>query len=270
MGLPPRQQRLQTLRDTIAQIERKPALRQAAARPQGETDQFPRLGGGLVQEIFADENRNGGASLGFALGLSHQLLGPTRPVLVYLQLVSQAQEFGMPYGAGLFSSGLTPEQMVIVRPADMVELLWAAEEALGCRAVAAVVAEVGGSPKILDFTASRRLSLRAQASETSIFLLRYGRGREASAAQFRWHLHPQTSAEKPFDARAPGEARWRVVLEKGEVGSGGGPKEWLLSWQENGFDIIDSAAPREHIPQGGAALSQPPSPPLGHRLRQAG
>ncbi|WIJ25524.1 ImuA family protein [Devosia sp. RR2S18] len=262
-----RQQRLAALRDTIANIERKPALANAAVRHTVGAGQFPVLGPGMVQEIFTDEHRNCGASLGFALGLGQQLLGGPRQVLVYLQLAGESQELGVPYGAGLLSFGLDPAQLILVRPKDMVELLWAAEEALACRGVAAVVAEIGGQPKILDFTASRRLSLRAQASKTSIFLLRYGTGREASAAQFRWHIGGARSGEMPYDPRAPGETRWRVVREKGALAQRE-QQEWILGWSENGFYIVDTAA--DHAPERrtGTTLPSAPSPQLGDRLRQ--
>src|SRR5690606_31502757 len=118
---------------------------------------------------------------------------------------------------------------------------WAAEEALGCRAVAAVVADVAGQPKNLNFTASRRLSLRAAAAGTSIIVLRYGRWREASAAQLRWRIAGAGSGPTPFDARAPGETRWRSTLEKGVV-AGTRQTEWLLGWTEHGFHIVDFPA----------------------------
>ena len=268
MGSPDRQQRLAALRDSIADIERKPALREVAAVAMaGEVDRFPSIGPGLVQEIFTDEQRNGGASLGFALGLGRSLLGGSRRVIVYLQLVKDSQELGVPYGAGLASFGLLPEQVVLIRPADMVELLWAAEEALGCRAVAAVVAEVAGQPKLLDFTASRRLSLRAGATGVSIILLRYGAWREASAAHLRWHISSAPSGETPFDARAPGEARWRITLEKGAV-AGTRQQQWLLGWTEHGFHIVDFPAAAARTAQSATALSGALPADLADRLRQ--
>src|SRR5690606_5890650 len=118
-------------------------------------------------------------------------------------------------------------------PTDMSQLLWAAEEALGCAALAGIVAEIGAVPAPLDFTASRRLSLRAAAMGTSLFLLRYGTAREASAAHLRWHLSPVRSARHRYDPGAPGAPRWRLQLERGAPLQHHG--EWLLEWTENGF-----------------------------------
>src|SRR5215217_3949874 len=75
MHPPDHQQRLTALRETIADIERKPALAEMRARSFANADgAFPTLPGGLLQEVFTDAVRNGGASLGFALGQAKTLL----------------------------------------------------------------------------------------------------------------------------------------------------------------------------------------------------
>src|SRR5690606_5937805 len=176
MQTPLRQQRLAALRDIIADIERKPALAEARAKVEAEGGRFPILAGGLLQEVFTDDRRNAGASLGFALAQSRSLLTPQRLAVVYVQLTQEAQQLGLPYGPGLLHFGFDPDALVMVRAGSMAELLWVAEEALGCRAVAAVVGDIGKPSKVLDFTASRRLSLRAAEAGSSMFLLRYGTG----------------------------------------------------------------------------------------------
>lgn len=255
MSLPDRQQRLAALRDTIADIERKPVLSDRdAVLAEARGDGFPLLAGGLLQEIFTDERRNSGAALGFALGQAKGLLNGKRLAVIYLQLTKQAQELGLPYGPGLSSFGFDPDALVLVRPANMAELLWAAEEALACKAVAAVVADIADQPRILDFTASRRLSLRAASSGSSLFLLRYGAGREASAAQLRWRITPSLSARKRFDLLAPGPLRWRAQLEKGVLLRQ--QTEWLMGWTQNGFTTFDAARKRTHRNVAGAPLSR--------------
>jgi len=233
MPSPDQQQRLAALRETIADIERKPALAEARVRVEQQGSGFPILAGGMLQEIFTDERRNAGALLGFALAQARGLLTQQRMAVIYLQLADEAQKLGMPYGPGLLSFGFDPDALVLVRAANMAELLWAAEEAIACRAVAAVVADIGSHSKLLDFTASRRLSLRAAATDGSIFLLRYGQGREASAAHLRWRLSPAQSAPRRYDAKAPGPLRWHAELEKGVLIKK--QTEWLLGWTENGY-----------------------------------
>lgn len=255
MSLPDRQQRLAALRDTIADIERKPALSERQALLAGASgDGFPLPAGGLLQEIFTDERRNSGVALGFALAQARSLLSGKRLAVIYLQLSRESQELGLPYGPGLSSFGFEPEALVLVRPANMAELLWAAEEALACQAVAAVVADIAGQPKVLDFTASRRLSLRAAGAGSSIFLLRYGVEREASAAQLRWRIMPALSARKRFDHLAPGPLRWRARLEKGALHK---PQtEWLLGWTQNGFTTLAPAGRTANRHIAGAPLSR--------------
>lgn len=263
-----RQQRIDTLRDTIAGIEKKPALAEAQVLQQDAPgDGFPRLSGGLLHEIFTDERRHAGAALGFALGQARGLVSRHRPAVIYLQLTKDAQEIGLPYGPGLLSFGFDPEALVLVRATTMVELLWAAEEAVACKAVAAVVADIAGHQKILDFTASRRLSMRAATAGSSIFMMQYGTSRQASAAHLRWRLTPMPSARTRFDPLAPGAPRWRAELEKGFLLKQ--QNQWFLGWTKNGFTTLDAARHANrvsaHTPLSGSVPAQ-----LGHRLPQAG
>ncbi|HTM77675.1 MAG TPA: hypothetical protein VL133_08610 [Devosia sp.] len=263
-----KQYRLAALRASIADIERRPALAEPRAVPrQDAASGFPMLAGGMLQEIFTAERRNGGAALGFALAQARGLLTPVRQAVIYLQMLAEAQEMGLPYGPGLASFGFDPDALVLIRPANIGELLWAAEEALACRAVAAVIADVAGQPKILDFTASRRLSLRSDASGATLLLLRYGAWREASAAQLRWYLQPVLSGETEFDARAPGQTRWRARLEKGVI-AGRQEQDWLLEWTPNGFESITDSRPEADRIADGAAVSDPLPTQLGDGLLQ--
>lgn len=222
------------LRAHIATIERRPALAEAeGARTALGANGLPSSAPGLLQEFFTDEQRNSGALLGFALAQAQAFLSRARPAIIYLQLATEAQEMGLPYGPGLPGLGLDPATLILVRPASVTELLWAAEEAVVCKAVAAVIADMTGHPKALDFTAARRLGLRAGNSGTSMFFLRYGTWREASPAPLRWHVLPATSAAMRFDDRASGNLRWRIRLEKDAVSKQ--DRDWLVEWTKNGL-----------------------------------
>ena len=266
MPSPDQQQRLAALRETIADIERKPALAEARVLVEQQQGEFPKLAGGLLQEIYTDKFRNAGAVLGFALAQARGLLTAQRLAVVYLQLADEAQKLGMPYGPGLLSFGFEPDALVLVRAASMAELLWAAEEAIACRAVAAVVADISSRQKLLDFTASRRLSLRAAEAGSSMFLLRYGQWRESSAAHLRWHLQPSRSERKRYDERAPGGPRWHVRLERGSLIRQ--HAEWVLGWTENGFSSFTPGYD-DHLRQP-ASLPRIVPAHLAHRLPQAG
>jgi protein ImuA len=266
---------MEVLRARIAQIEKRPLLAEGAALLQQQQGEQALLSapGGLLHEIFSDERRNGGTAMGFALALARGLLNPERPAILCLQLTRESQDMGLPYGAGLKSFGIDPENVVLTRAENIGEFLWAIEEAVNCRAVAAVVADIGSHPKALDFTASRRLSLRAQSAGTSVFLTRYGLEREASAAQLRWRISPGVSGMVAYDARAPGRPRWRVELEKGRLGPAAaqraGTVDLLLDWTENGFVVVDSSS-TGRIAASTAALSGAVPSALGDRLSQAG
>jgi protein ImuA len=254
-----RQAALKTLRARIETLEKRPPLAAESPSAAARTGLFA-FPAGHLHEVFTDTHSNAGASLGFALSLVRGLLSGERRAVLYLQLSHEAAETGLPYGVGIANFGVDPDALIFIRAETIIELLWAAEEALLCPAVAAVIADIGSDPKALDFTASRRLGLRAAAAKGTMLLLRYGTGRTASAARMRWHLMPAPSRARPFDAKAPGDSRWRVTLEKGWKHRP--HAEWLLGWTKNGLDILNS-------PDG--PLAAPPLPRalssrLGDRL----
>ena len=266
-------QTLEALKQQVAALETQPLLDDvdAQAAPAGLLA-TPR---GCVHEVFADTLANAGAALGFALAEAKSMLSPERPGLIILQLKADAQEIGLPYGLGLRSFGLDTEAIVLIRTDTIVELLWAIEEAIACRAVGAVVADIAYAHKALDFTASRRLALRSAASGGSVFLVRYSRDREASAARYRWRVAPAVSASPPFDDKAPGPPRWRVTLEKGRLSArrriAADGEEYLVDWTENGLVLKDpSSRNRPVVLPAISALSAADPAALGDRLSEAG
>jgi len=273
-----RLQRLTDLREQIAAIEKRPLLADGVALlgkgddEQSDWQALLKAPAGLLQEIYADDLRDSTASFGFALGLARQLITEARPAVLFLQLTHEAQETGLPYALGLRHFGFDPERLIIGRMANPAELCWAIEEAIACRAVAGVVAEVLGTPKVLDFTASRRLSLRAASGGASVFMLRYGLEREATAARLRWRIAPTPSRPPPFDDQAPGDPRWQVTLEKGRLGKRTAETDvsMIWGWSENEFEL------EQHRPEPtrrafyGAPVFGTSSSALGYGLSKAG
>jgi len=256
------------LRDCIAGLEKRAVLAKSLGSSHESAAPVLRTPAGILNEVWANEKREAGAALGFALGQARGLLTSSRLAVLWLQLARDAQDTGLPYGAGLSSFGFDPDQLVIGRMQRIEDLLWATEEAIACQAVAGIVADIGRPAKVLDFTVSRRLSLRAHAAGTSVFMLRYGREREASAAGYRWRVSPVLSQEVPFDARAPGGPRWHVCLEKGQQQKSecGGRKDWILNWTENGFEICDDKGTGTRKIAGTAPLHGAQPATLGHGL----
>lgn len=265
-------QTLEALKQQVAALETGPLIRDADTRPAAEgLLATPR---GVLHEVFADSLADAGAALGFALAQARRMLAPERPGLLILGLKSDAQELGLPYGLGLGSFGLDTEAIVLIRTETIAELLWAIEEAVACRAVGAIVADIAYPHKALDFTASRRLALRCTASGGTVFVVRYARGREASAARYRWHIAPRLSRSPPYDDRAPGPPRWQVTLEKGSLSQSrrGSPHSdaYLVDWTEDGFVPADGGSRSDPGVSRPAALPHRAPAALGDRLPETG
>jgi protein ImuA len=273
---------LDALRAKIAAIEKRPVLAEGAAERAVRPASVPQMPArseaadilaapaGVLHEVFADEQRLSGTALGFTLGMARGLIGGERQAILYLQLAAEAQELGLPYSIGLERFGLDPDKLVIGRIESLTELLWAIEEAIACRAIAGVIADLAGYPKALDFTVSRRLSMRAAAAGTSAFIIRYGRQREASAAKLRWRVMASLSAEQRFDAFAPGPPSFVVEVEKRRLGGTSQRAEntrLTLDWTENGFVSVEPRLGPQF--SNSTPISRPQPAALGHRLSQA-
>jgi protein ImuA len=270
--------KVEELKAAIAALERRPALAadsaQLPARPGGEPTPLELFAApaGLLHEIFLDDPRAAGTGLGFSLALARTLLTPVRQAILCLELSSQTQELGFPYAPGFAAFGLAPDSIVLCRLETMTELLWAMEEAIGCRAVAAVIADVPGHEKDLDFTVSRRLSMRAASAGASALLLRYGRAREASAAKLRWRIAPAISATRQFDATSPGPPRFAVTLEKSRLGARAQKLEgqsFSLDWLDHGFAPVERGRGRDAAGAGQPAAPRPQPAVLGDRFSEA-
>ncbi len=98
------------------------------------------------------------------------------------------------YGHGIAALGLDPGRLVLVRGAPCGGCAEAALEAARARPSARPRRDLG-SPKVLDLTASRRLSLAAAASGVTVLATRVDAAPAASAATSRWQvraLFPRT------------------------------------------------------------------------------
>ena len=150
------------------------------------------------------------------------------------------QEAGQPYGPGLARFGLSPAQLLLVEVSRPADVLWAMEEGLRCRGLAAVLGE-GVSP---DLTASRRLQLAAEAGGTTALLLP-STAASTSAALTRWRVkalpsRPQLAAGS---GGGPGRPRWQVALWRCRGGRAG---EWCLEWHDETlrFAVVAALADR--------------------------
>ncbi|MCW5750161.1 MAG: hypothetical protein KIT81_03360 [Alphaproteobacteria bacterium] len=178
------------------------------------------LGAGLLHEVSGAAGD--AAARGFVAALAGRFAGARgeAPVL-WCRLRGAGQEDGALYGPGLVRFGLRPDRLLLVLAERPAELLWAMEEGLRCRHLAAVIGEGVAS----GLSASRRLQLAAGTSGVAAFLLPPPGGRaSASAAATRWHVVAMPGRAVPC---------WRVELRRAR--GGGRPGDWIVEWEDAAF-----------------------------------
>lgn len=191
------------------------------------------------------------AATGFALASVPQ--GREGPVL-WVQDRASRQENGQLYTPSLRAFGVTQPvlQIMVNHPRDV---LWAMEEGAACSALSAVIGEVYGAPKVLSFTATKRLALRSEASGVPVFMIRAGAPGTLSAARARWRVGSLPSEVNADNRQAPGAARWDAELFRAR---GRAPGRWVAAYDQNAPDGL-RLLPRPDdgaVAQGDQHLSQ--------------
>ena len=159
-----------------------------------------------LSELFATSTLDA-AVTGFACAQLAPFVNDSRPV-VWIQDRLSRREAGRPCLAGL-PRGL---KLLYVRANRPVDVLWAMEESLYSDGVCAVMGEVWGDPAVLDFTATKRIALRAEARAIPALLVRRAATANLSAARQRWRIGALPALSDPHDARAPGQPQWQAEL----------------------------------------------------------
>lgn len=241
-----RSERVERLRAEIARLETDGAARFPAGAPRrvalGRDLSLDRvLRGGLLRggltEVVPARPADAGAASGFALALAARF-AHTGGTILWIVEDGAAREDGLPYLPGLRRHGLDDARLLVVRTPAGTDTLWAMEEALKCRALAVVLAELRRT-KSYDLVASRRLVLAAARGGTPGVLLATGAPGGAaslsSAAQVRFEIGAGTSPVRPAaDPRRPplpGPAAWHVRLARIRAGpTGAAPFDWTRLW----------------------------------------
>src|SRR3954454_24166995 len=229
---------LRHLRQTLAGIDPSNAPRLAGEeRRIGLTTPIDAmLGGGLacgmLHELAPTVSLHLGATTGFGLALAARASGDRGQVL-WIATDYAAGEGGGPYGPGLALFGVASARLLVLRVPKPVDVLWAMEEALRCRALACVVAEMTGEGAAADLTATRRLALAARegiSAQTSGLglLIRHKITDMPSAAATRWEIAPALS--QPDAYGGVGRARFDLSLRKNRRGSSG---RWTIEWDHH-------------------------------------
>jgi len=230
----PMEQHLARLRRAIA-TSGDALVDEARSLALGVADVDAALGGGLpcaaLHELSATAPIHLGAAAGFALTLA--ALAPKARHVLWIATDFGVLETGSLYGPGLDQIGLPSERLLMVRVARPIDALFAAEEALKCRALSTVVAELNGET---DLTATRRLGLAAREGGALGILLHHKVSDAPSAAFTRWQIASCQSVPDEFGGL--GCTAFHLSLTRNRRGPCGA---WTLTW--NHHERIFSALP---------------------------
>ena len=170
-----------------------------------------------------------------AVAFALSRLPRTHATIQWVQDRLSRKEAGRPMLAGL----PTDRPIIMVDLSRAADVLWAMEDGLRCRSLGAVIGEVWGDPAALDFTATKRLAMRAEAADVSCWLIRRAASPDLSAARDRWRIASLPSGAHPHDAQAPGAARWSLDLFRSRRTQ---PGQWVATYDAPS-DRIHFAAP---------------------------
>jgi len=177
-----------------------------------------------LSELFAAHSRDGGWA-GFLLAQ----LATDKPLL-WVQERMAILESGRVYPPGLPS-----QNFIHVETRDAKDALWAMEEGLRCSGLSAVIGEIWGDPKALDFTATRRLAVASERSGVAAFLIRLGGHANLSGARMRWRIASAPSLANDLDPKAPGLPVWDAELFRAR---GMPPGRWDIAYETDRFHLV--------------------------------
>ena len=192
---------------------------------------------GAIHEAAAFSMLHVGAATGFALALAARVLKTLRRDVVWIAAGFAAAEAGRPYGLGLEAYGIPLASLLVVQVPRPAEVWWAMEEALGCRGIAAVIAELTDDTAA-DLTATRRLSLTAREGGGFGLLLRQQASPHPSAAATRWRIAAAASRADEFGGL--GRTTFDLALVKNRRGPCG---RWLVTWDHHEGAFAEASLP---------------------------
>ena len=137
--------------------------------------------------------------------------------------------------------GLPAQDLIHVEARDARDALWAMEEGLRCSGLSAVVGEIWGDPKALDFTATRRLAVASERSGVAAFLIRLGGHANLSGARMRWRIASAPSLANDLDPKAPGLPAWDAELFRAR---GMPPGRWSIAHEADRFHLVAASGDR--------------------------
>jgi protein ImuA len=192
--------------------------------PSQEYWNFPRPQRPTLSELFASHPRDGGWA-GFLLAQ----VSTDKPLL-WVQDRMAILESGR-----IHPPGLPSQNLIHVEARDARDALWAMEEGVRCACLSAVIGELWGDPRTLDFTATRRLAVASERSGTPCWLVRLGGTPNLSGARMRWRIASAQSLPNPLDPRAPGAPVWDAELFRARNSP---PGRWSIAYEADRFHPV--------------------------------
>lgn len=230
----------------------------------------PGSAGALHSEIFACGNEAAGAGMALSLALdamraaARDKSGPAaaapsddQRAILWVQERAAAKRGGYPYRPGMPPD--LQRRVIHVLAEKPKDALFALEEGVRCRDLAFVVGEIVGNPQVLDFTASRRLSLAAEHHGVPLWLVRIDASRDLSSARMRWDARSAPSPRPRWNRDAPGTPGWHANLFRARTHP---PAEWIM--RDDGYRLDIEPPERQHTGagagQGSGSGSGPANP----------
>jgi protein ImuA len=217
------------LRETIENIQHFQFDRERPPLALGAPDADSMLGGGLsfgaLHEMAPERPSDFGAACGFTLALAC-LAAKGGGETLWIQTDFARLEGGALYGTGLELFGLPSQRLLVLRAKRAIDALFAMEEALKCRAVASVIAELPDDSA--DLIATRRLSLAARDHRGLGLLLRHRSSSMPSAAMTRWNVAAASGPRDDFGGI--GITSFLLSLVKNRRGPCG---RWNVAWDHH-------------------------------------
>jgi protein ImuA len=183
-----------------------------------------------LSELFAAHPRDGGWA-GFLLAQVD-----TAKPLLWVQDRMAILESGC-----IHPLGLSSQNLIHVEARDARDALWAMEEGVRCSALSCVIGEIWGDPRVLDFTATRRLAVASERSGVPCWLVRLGGTANLSGARIRWRIASAPSLLNALDPRAPGTPAWDADLFRARGMPSG---RWSLVHDAGAFHLVAASGDR--------------------------
>lgn len=176
---------------------------------------------GAIHEMICPTPEQAAASSGFLGAILGSLMHQSGICL----WISTGRKLFPP---SLMKFNTEPHQVIFIDVQQEKDVLWAMEEALKCKGLVAVVAEV----QEISIVQSRRLQLAVESSKVTGFLIRNDpRKLGSTTCVARWQITPLPSV---LENELPGVGfpHWQVELLRVRNGN---PGKWELEWIDGNF-----------------------------------